>query len=128
VWLFVPTLLVLPCEVRSASNKQQVHASAKGQHCNPATHQFTCRSIRAARSGAIALQPAHTSLTPRTWLLATTTPPSGTARVRGAWPRPWEELLSVVWIICPESDKATEALHDHGDDSIVRECAHDVLR
>lgn len=40
---------------------------------------------------------------------------------------PCEYVLLVVLIVCPEPDKATEALDDRSDDSIVPECAPDFL-
>jgi hypothetical protein len=57
----VPTLLVLPREVRRASNKHDVEASAKGKPRNsryPAEHRGSPAHRYGGRSGAIALQPA----------------------------------------------------------------------
>jgi hypothetical protein len=64
---FVPTLLVLPREVRRASDKQHVWAPAKGKHWDsryPAKHGGSPAIDKAARSGAIALQPARSIVTP----------------------------------------------------------------
>jgi hypothetical protein len=63
----VSALLVLPCDVRRASDKHHVQASAKGKPWDfryPAKHRGSPAIDNAARSGAIALQPAQSSVTP----------------------------------------------------------------
>jgi hypothetical protein len=63
----VPTLLVLPREVRRASDEQQARASAKRKPQNSVSGEasrFTCPSMRRRDQGPIALQPAKSSVTP----------------------------------------------------------------
>ena len=89
----VSALLVLPREVRPASDKQHVQASAKGktrQSRYTARHRSSPAIDKAGDQGLIALEPAKSSVTPRGRIKCKTSRPSHASLVE---PLLWDRYL-----------------------------------